>query len=223
LYYIIYPNHWIQSPKRNPKSKIRNPKSEFDMRYIKSLLFLTLLIQLACAPKVAKETTSDSKSNTSGDFRSMAPKPGAARAIEIGTSSNFTLANGLKVIVVENHKLPQISYQLTIDRDPALEKEKAGLSDIAGSLLATGTTSKTKAEIDEAVDYIGANMSTNGTGGFASSLTKHTDKILALFSDVILKPAFPQNEFDKIKTQTLSGLQTEKDDPNAISGNVSVL
>jgi zinc protease len=188
------------------------------MRYIKSLLFLTVLFLVSCSPKVGKETTS---SGTSGDFRTMAPKPGPARAIEIGTSSNFTLANGLKVIVVENHKLPQISYQLTIDRDPVLEKEKAGLADISGSLLATGTTTKTKAEIDEAVDYIGANMSTNGTGGFASSLTKHTDKILSLFADVLLKPSFPQNEFDKIKTQTLSNLQTEKDDPNAISGNVS--
>ncbi|HEX5111601.1 MAG TPA: pitrilysin family protein [Saprospiraceae bacterium] len=191
------------------------------MRYIKFLSFLIVLGLASCAPKVAKETTSDAKSTASGDFRSMAPKAGPARAIEIGKSTNFTLANGLKVIVVENHKLPQISYQLTIDRDPILEKEKAGLSSIAGSLLATGTTSKTKAEIDEAVDYIGASLSTNGTGGFASSLTKHSDKILALFSDVILKPSFPQNEFDKIKTQTLSGLQTEKDDPNAISSNVS--
>jgi len=190
------------------------------MRYIKSLLFLIVVFMVSCAPKVGKETTSTDTTG-SGDFRAMAPKPGAARAIEIGTSSTFTLANGLKVVVVENHKLPQISYQLTIDRDPVLEKEKAGLSSIAGSLLATGTTSKTKAEIDEAVDYIGANMSTNGTGGFASSLTKHTDKILALFSDVLLKPSFPQNEFDKIKTQTLSGLQTQKDDPNAISSNVS--
>lgn len=190
------------------------------MRYIKSLLFLTVVFLVACSPKVGKETTSTTKTG-SGDFRTMAPAAGPARAVEIGKSSTFTLANGLKVVVVENHKLPEISYQLSIDRDPVLEKEKAGLSDIAGSLLATGTTTRTKAEIDEAVDYIGANLSTNGAGGFASSLTKHTDKILGLFSDVILRPSFPPNEFDKIKTQTLSGLQTEKDDPNAISGNVS--
>ncbi len=190
------------------------------MRYIKSLLLLTVLFVVSCAPKVGKETSSTASAG-SGDFRATAPKAGPARAIEIGKSSTFTLANGLKVVVVENHKLPEISYQLTIDRDPVLEKEKAGLSDIAGSLLATGTTTKTKAEIDEAVDYIGANLSTNGTGGFASSLTKHTDKILGLFADVILKPSFPQNEFDKIKTQTLSGLQTQKDDPNSISHNVS--
>ncbi|MEO6132331.1 MAG: insulinase family protein, partial [Saprospiraceae bacterium] len=49
----------------------------------------------------------------------------------------------------------------------------------------------------------------------------HTDKILSLFSDVILKPSFPEAEFEKIKTQTISGLQANKDDPNAISGNVS--
>lgn len=185
------------------------------MNYIKTLLIIAIAGMIACSPKVGKETAA------SGDFRSMAPKAGEARPVKIGKSHEFTLANGLKVIVVENHKLPQISYQLTIDSDYMLEKEKSGLSGMAGSLLATGTTKKSKAEIDEAIDFIGANLSTNARGGFASSLTKHTDKILGLFSEVILQPAFPQEEFDKIKTQTLSGLQTSKDDPNAISANVS--
>ena len=189
------------------------------MHYIKSFLLLVVIVVSSCAPKVAKETTSGTKDTT--DFRTAAPKPGPARTIEIGKSQNFTLANGLKVIVVENHKVPQISYQLNIDMDRMQEKEKSGLAGITGTLLATGTTTKTKAEIDEAVDYIGASMFTNPTGGFASSLTKHTDKILALFSDVILKPSFNEAEFEKIKTQTISGLQTNKDDPNAISTNVS--
>ncbi len=185
---------------------------------MKYLVLLTIIVLASCAPKMAKETTTNT---SSGSFRSKAPKPGPARPIEIGESHQFTLANGLKVIVVENHKLPQISYQLTIDRDEMQEKEKSGLGDITGTLLATGTTTKSKAEIDEAVDYIGADLSTNSAGGFASSLTKHTDKILFLLSEVILKPSFVQAEFDKIKTQTISGLQTNKDDPNAISGNVS--
>jgi zinc protease len=187
------------------------------MNYFKILIVLVIAGIMACAPKVGKETTS----SASGDFRTMAPKAGPARPVKIGTSQQFTLSNGLKVIVVENHKLPQISYQLTIDRDDILEKEKAGMSSLAGTLLATGTSSNTKAEIDEAVDYIGASLSTNAIGGYASSLTKHTDKILTLFSQVILDPAFNDEEFEKIKTQTLSGLQTQKDDPNAISENVS--
>lgn len=187
------------------------------MNISKSLLILALAGFMACAPKVAKETTSSAGT----DFRSMPPDAGPARPVQIGTSQQFTLANGLKVIVVENHKLPQISYQLTINRDEMLEKEKAGMSSLAGSLLATGTSSMSKAEIDEAVDYVGANLSTGPTGGFASSLTKHSDKILNLFSQVILDPSFPEDQFEKLKNQTLSGLQTEKDDPNAISQNVS--
>ncbi|MEP6646750.1 MAG: insulinase family protein [Saprospiraceae bacterium] len=190
------------------------------MNYIKSFILLAVLGIASCSPKMAKETSSNDN-NASKDFRAMAPKAGPAREIEIGKSTQYTLANGLKVIVVENHKIPEISYQLTIDMDRMQEKEKAGLSDITGTLLSTGTTSKTKSDIDEAVDFIGASMVTNPKGGFASSLTKHSDKILSLFSDVILRPSFPEAEFDKIKTQTLSGLQANKDDPNAISGNVS--
>ena len=94
------------------------------MKYFQFLFVLFLAATMACAPKMAKETTSDAPSNK--DFRSMAPSPGPARPIEIGKSNQFTLANGLKVIVVENHKLPQISYQLTIDRDEMMEKEKSG-------------------------------------------------------------------------------------------------
>ncbi|HJW28514.1 MAG TPA: pitrilysin family protein, partial [Saprospiraceae bacterium] len=191
------------------------------MHYIKSISFLTILFLASCSPKMGKEASTTGNEPVKGDFRSMAPKAGPARAIEIGKSTNYTLSNGLKVIVVENHKIPHVSYQLSIDHDPILEKEKSGVIDMTGTLIGNGTTTKSKAEINEAVDYIGANLSTNGTGGFASSLTKHTDKILALFSDVILKPSFPQSEFDKIKTQTLSSLQTQKDEPNSISHNVS--
>ncbi|MDQ3017778.1 MAG: insulinase family protein, partial [Bacteroidota bacterium] len=187
---------------------------------MKYIVLLAVIIMASCAPKMVKETTSDNTPSTA-NFRAMPPKAGPARPIEIGKSNQFTLANGLKVIVIENHKLPQISYQLTIDRDPVQEKEKAGVSSITGELLGTGAAGKSKAEIDEAVDYIGANLSTSSRGGFASSLTKHTDKILTLFSQVILKPTFPEAEFEKIKTQTISGLQANKDDPNAISQNVS--
>ncbi len=190
------------------------------MHHMKYIVLLAVMILASCAPKVVNQTTTDTTS-TSSDFRSMPPKPGPARPIEIGDAHQFTLTNGLKVIVIENHKLPRISYQLTIDRDPILEKEKAGLAGIAGELLGTGAAGKTKAELDEAVDYIGASLNTSANGGFATSLTKHTDKILSLFSDVILKPTFSEVEFEKIKTQTMSGLQANKDDPNAISQNVS--
>ena len=191
------------------------------MRYYFGALIVSLLL-VDCAPKTTAESVKGSAEKTMGAIdRSSAPEAGAARKVEIGTSESFTLPNGMRVIVVENHKRPTISYQLFLDNDPLVEGEYAGMTGMAGDILSRGTTTRTKAEIDEAVDFVGGSLNTNGSGGFASSLTRHSDKVLGIFADVILNPSFPAEEFEKIKTQTLSGLQQQKDDPNAIAGNVS--
>ncbi len=153
--------------------------------------------------------------------RSTAPAPAAAPQIQIGDYQSFTLDNGLKVILVENHKLPRVSYQLTLDRDPILEGEKAGYVSMAGSLLKSGTSTKSKAEIDEAVDFIGARFNTYSTGMYGSSLTKHSDKLLGLMSDALLNPTFPEDEIEKTRKQTLSGLTSDKSSADAASGNIS--
>ncbi|MFQ5448560.1 MAG: M16 family metallopeptidase, partial [Saprospiraceae bacterium] len=155
------------------------------------------------------------------DFRKTAPKPGPAPHIELGEAEQFTLDNGLRVIVVENHKLPRVSFQIFVDVPPFLEGEQAGYASIAGQLLNKGTESHTKAEIDAAVDFIGASLRTSAKGVTGSCLTKHKDKLLNLMSEVLLTPTFPEDEFEKIKKQTLANLAQNKDDPNAIAANVS--
>lgn len=152
--------------------------------------------------------------------RTKAPKPSAAREIKIGEYQSFTLKNGLQVFVVENHKLPRVQFTLQLKNDPLLEGDKAGYVSIAGDLLGTGTKTKTKAQLDEEVDFIGASLNTSSGGIFASSLTKHTGILLDLMTDVLYNPAFSQDELDKLKTQTLSGITAGKDDPNAIAANV---
>ena len=74
-------------------------------------------------------------STTAQVDRSKAPAPGPAPKIQIKESQNFTLDNGLKVIVVENHKIPKVSFQLTLDNDPVFEGDKAGVIDITGREL----------------------------------------------------------------------------------------
>ena len=154
-------------------------------------------------------------------FRSMVPEPGPAPKIQIGDSDQFELANGLKVIVVENHKLPRVSYQLFVDAPDLTEKEFAGAIDMAGQMLSKGTSTKTKAQIDEEIDFMGASMSTSASGLRGASLTKHTEGLLAIMSDVLLNPSFPEDEFEKMKKQSLSGLASAKDDPDAIASNVA--
>lgn len=155
--------------------------------------------------------------------RSKVPAPAAAPKIQIGQYQMFTLDNGLKVIVVENRKLPRVSYSVNLDIDPILEGEKAGYTGFAGELLGAGTTTKTKAQIDEQTDYLGASLSTSSGGVFGSCLKKHDDEFLSLMSDVLLHPTFPQEELDKSKKQAQSSLVNEKTDPNSISGKIGNL
>ena len=152
--------------------------------------------------------------------RSQQPAPGPAPKIALGDYDVFTLKNGLKVIVVENNKLPRVAFRLVIDRDRLMENEKAGYVDVAGTLLRRGTTNRTKEQLDEEIDFIGARLTTNATGIQASALKRHTEKLLALMSDVLLNPSFPQAEFDKIIAQSLSGLKAAKEDPSAIVANL---
>lgn len=153
--------------------------------------------------------------------RSKYPTPGPAPQINIGDPETFTLPNGLKVFVVENHKLPRVTYSLILDRDPILEGDKAGAISMVGPVLRGGTTSKTKDELDESIDRIGARISVSSTSASASSLKKHNQALLELFADILFNPSFPEEELEKTKTQTISGLAAAKDDPNSILSVVS--
>ena len=156
--------------------------------------------------------------------RTNAPEAGNPPVIEIGEYQEFKLKNGLHVILVENHKLPVVSFQLSTDYTPFAEKDKIGMSEFVSEMIGAGTTSKSKAELDEELDYIGASFYSSGIDGFyASSLKKHQTKLLNLMSDVIFNPNFPEEEFEKIKKQYISGLEAEKSSPDAISSNISSL
>ena len=153
--------------------------------------------------------------------RSTYPEPGPAPEIKLGDAASFTLENGLKVFVVENRKLPRVAISLVLDRDPLLEKDKAGMLGLFGEMMMGGTSNRTKDELDEEVDFIGASLSASSTSLFASSLKKNQEKILELMTDVLYNPIFPEEELDKLKKQAISGLAASKDDPNSISGRLT--
>lgn len=153
--------------------------------------------------------------------RTTAPKAQPNPEIKFNIPDAITLENGLKVIVVENHKLPKVSFQLYIDYPTVAMGDKAGLNQIFGELIACGTSSMTKDVFDQKIDYIGASLYTSPRGFFASSLKKHTPQLLELLSDMIYNPAFPQEDFDRIISQTISNLSSIPSDPNSISGIVS--
>lgn len=152
--------------------------------------------------------------------RSKAPEAGPAPKIQIGDYKSFELDNGLKVFVVENHKFPTVSYSLTFDIDPVLEEKQAGYVSVTGNLLRAGTKNRTKQQIDEEIDFIAANLNTYSKGIYASSLKKHSDKLLDLMSDVLFNPIFPEAELEKQKKQMKSSLAASKNNASAIINNV---
>ncbi len=152
--------------------------------------------------------------------RTKAPLSKEAPKFEMATPSKFTLKNGLKVIVVENHKVPRVSFQIYTDRGPIAEGEKAGLTGAVGTLMMAGTKSRSKDQLNEEIDFIGASVSASSTGVKGSSLTKHTEKILELMQDILMNPIFPQEELDLYKKQSLSGINAAKASAKSISSNV---
>lgn len=152
--------------------------------------------------------------------RSKRPEAGPAPLIRLGETKHFTLSNGLKVFVVENSKLPRVSFSLVLDNDPVMEGNAVGYVDLTGSMIGTATKTKSKEQIDASIDMLGANFGASANGFFASSLSKHKEKLLEIIGDIIINAEFKQEELDKQIKQTLSGLQTNKDDANAIAENV---
>lgn len=178
--------------------------------------------KIICGTIIALLITASHPELVSGQVdRTKAPLPGPAPKITLGKYESFTLKNGLKVIVVENHKLPKVSYNLVIDADATLEGNKAGYVGVFGELLARGTTTRTKVQIDEESDMIGASLFPSSGGIFGSCLKKNNEKLLELMSDIILHPSFPQSEFDKVIKQTKDGLESNKTDAGAIAGNLT--
>jgi len=188
---------------------------------MKKLIFaLSITFIFSQCSKKTTDAVNSSASAVDKTWRKKAPMPAPVREIQLGTYSDFDLANGLKVIVVENHKLPRVSYQLSFNNDGLIEGDKAGYTSFAGDLISKGTTTKTKAQIDETIDYIGASLNTSAGGIFATSLKKHTDKLLSVMTDVLYNPSFPQDEFEKIRKRTASGLASDKTNPDAIAANI---
>ncbi len=153
--------------------------------------------------------------------RSKPPQPGPSPKIDIGEYQRSILDNGLTLIVVTNHKLPRITCNMLIDYDPVMEGANKGYAGITGSLLGTGTITRTKDQINEEIDFMGASVGFNDRGFFASCLKKHAGKMFEIIADALINARFSQEELDKIRKQTLSGLAMEKTSPDAISDRLN--
>ena len=148
------------------------------------------------------------------------PKPGPSPMVQIKKPQSFVLKNGLKVMVVENHKLPRVSFNLTLDNPPFAEGNKKGVDDLTSSLVGNGSQKTPKDVFNEEIDFLGANINFSSQGASASALSKYSGRVLELLAEGALFPLFTQEEFDKDKAKMIEGLKANEKSVAAISSRV---
>ena len=132
------------------------------------------------------------------------------------------LANGLVLLVSEDHSLPSVTFQLLVDagsrRDPAGEE---GLSYLTARGILLGTSRRSSAQINEELDFMGASLNViTGRDTMVLGLRvlkKDLDKGLDLFMETAMKPTFPAEELQREIGQTLAAIQSEEEVPQAVA------
>ena len=158
-------------------------------------------------------------------FRSQAPAPLQPHPITIPAPREIVLPNGLTVVIVEDNRLPIISYRLAFRVGGAFDPpELPGLTDLLAGLLPEGTESKTSREIAEEVARIGASLSAGANSDYtivaASALAQFNDRILDLMADVVLNPSFPENEVELAKQNTKESLRQQRAQPSFLASEM---
>jgi len=132
------------------------------------------------------------------------------------------LANGLDVIVQENHANPMIVVTGCVRAGSVDDPQgKYGLANIVADMLLRGTATRTSQQIAEATDFVGAQIGTQAarerTDFSAQMLTANFPDILGLLADVLRNPSFPADELEKERGEVLTALQQEAQDTGIVS------
>ncbi|MBC7909966.1 MAG: insulinase family protein, partial [Pyrinomonadaceae bacterium] len=173
------------------------------------------------------QTDTAKKSNMSTtqteDFRKQAPTPLASKPLNIPKPFETVLPNGLRVVILEEKRLPLVSYRLALRTGGAHNpSDMPGLISMMASLLNEGTETRTSKQIADEIARMGATLVAGSNADYttvaASALSIYSDQVLDLMADVSLHPSFPQNEIDIAKQNAKQGLIQQRAQPSFLAG-----
>ena len=154
----------------------------------------------------------------------VAVAPAPALAIGLPPSREVRLPNGALVILAEKHDVPLIAFRALLRGGSIADMPgKEGVASLTGGLLRKGAGKRTAQEIAALVDGLGAEFDT-GSGLEISYvagefMARDEAVMLDLLADVLRRPVFPQDEFEKLKSQSIDALTADKDDPRNVIGD----
>jgi zinc protease len=146
-------------------------------------------------------------------------RPGYAADI---SPTRFTTPNGMTVLVLEQHFLPIVEIHALIKAGSAQDPpEKAGLANLVASLLDEGTTTRSPKQLAEQIDFVGGSLGVQTDEDFttasARTLKKDIDLGFTLLADILQRPAFPKQEFERVRSQILGEITSDNDDPGHVA------
>ncbi|MHC4149650.1 MAG: M16 family metallopeptidase [Planctomycetota bacterium] len=154
--------------------------------------------------------------------RSSPPELGPPPAMKLPGVQRFELDNGLPVVLMEKHEIPLVQVNLLVNSGAVMDpKGKTGLASITGAMLDEGAGSRNALELADAIDFLGARISTSA-GLHTSRISLHTplsklDAALALMADIAMRPTFPAEELERQRKQRLTTLIQWHDEPRNIA------
>jgi zinc protease len=177
------------------------------------------------SPLPARTVSVDTKQDPSAVARAEAALPGPETAprFALPQLQRRKLTNGLDVLIVEHHELPVVTMNLVVKSGSASDPTtRTGLANAVANLLDEGTATRSALDISEQLSAIGAQLGTSANWDASNvtltTLTKHTDAALDIFSDVLLRPAFADAELARFRASRLTALAQRRDDATAIAG-----
>jgi zinc protease len=162
------------------------------------------------------------KTTASDVDRSALPTPGNPPVAKFPQLQRATLSNGLKIILAERQSVPLVNFNLLVDAGYASDQFAApGTAALALDMMDEGTKTRTSLQINEELAMLGAELNTGSDLDVStislSTLKANLDKALTLYADVILNPAFPQTDFERLQKQQLATIKREKSNPSQMA------
>jgi zinc protease len=160
------------------------------------------------------------------EFRRRPPAPLPPRSLNLPLPDETTLPNGLRVVFVEQSRLPLVSFRLAFRTgDSSDPPELPGLTDLMADMLVEGTESRTSRRIAEEVARYGATLLAGATSDYlgvaASSLSTYADEVLELLADVALRASFPENELALVKANAQQNLIAQRAQPSFLASEAA--
>ena len=153
-------------------------------------------------------------------FDRSIPSPDPAPQINFEEPISYEMKNGLKVMLIENNKLPRVSINLLIDNPPIFEGNLSGVGYLTGGIMGKGNTYQDKDSVNEEIDFMGARMSFSSQSGFASSLSRYFERTITMFSQSALNPNFTEEEFNQEKNILLDNIKNNEKNTASIARRV---